>query len=471
MRRLAGILAAAALIAGVTPTLAGNFEFVVPGGAGLDLKITGYGRDGAEIFADDAPAFESRNGGPAYLIRVDDTLLRDSGLKEWCVEDRSGQWEALPAPNAQVMLCDNQPSETRGSYGFTPRVKRALAGTAAPAAVAEPSGEAPERPDKLLVACIQSELNHKGYATGRPDGVIGNRTRAAAEAYLAGAASSGLAPLSDSNLAEWCDALAVQEPRPVAIETQGNIGPFEGNLEDRVRKAESSLIEAFGISPRETITFFVSGDEKWLTDNYLKVNGLPNNYRKGKMESFGACDPVAEFAYQSVFVCAESNIWKRGPVFQQMVMGHEYFHALSGDLAGELGEKACCYEMNRMGPLGPEWLKEGGAQYAAIVSTAELGLSNLEQDIRRTTRELRGVDLSLAGRNTRDGYNRLGRDKSELVGIVASHLLAKRAGRQSLANYYRYLGYGRGHEESFRAAFGLDMDDLEAALEAYVAGQ
>ena len=460
------------MIAGVAPALADNFEFVVPGDPGLDLRITGYGSDGAEIFADDAPALENRNGAPAYVIRVDGPLLRDSGLTAWCVEDRSGRWEALPAPDAQVMLCDDQPSETRGSYGFIARSERAIAGGTAPAANVEVAGVTPQVSERLLVACIQAELNWKGFNTGRPDGVIGNRTRSAAEAYLAATPGSGLAPLGEDNLAAWCAELAVHEPKPVAIETEGNIGPFEGNLEDRVRKAESALIDAFGISPRETITFFVSSDEKWLTDNYLRMNDLPNNYRKGKLESFGACDPVAEFAYRSVFVCAESPHWARGgDVFQQMVMGHEYFHALSGDLAGELGEKACCYEMNRMGPLGPEWLKEGGAQYAALVSTAELGLTNLDQDIRRTTRDLGGVDLSLSGRNTRDGYNGLGRDKSELVGILASHLLAERAGRESIPNYYRYLGYGRGHEESFRAAFGLDMDELEALLEAYVAGQ
>ncbi len=470
LNRLAGCVAAAA-IAGVAPALADNFEFVVPGEPGLDLRITGYGSDGAEIFADDAPSLENRNGAPVYVIRVDDTLLRGSGFGEWCVEDRSGRWEMLPEPGARVMLCDDQPSETRGSYGFTHRTERALGGTPAPEAAVAADAEAEDRPEKLLVACIQSELNWKGYDTGRPDGVIGNRTRSAAEAYLAATPGSGLAPLAEDNLGQWCDALAVHAPKPVVIETQGDIGPFEGNLEERVRNAEAVLIEAFGISPRETITFFVSGDEEWLTENYLRMNGLPGSFRRGKLESFGACDPVAEFAYRSVFVCTETSSWNRGRVFQQMVLGHEYFHALSGDLGAELGEKACCYEMDRMGPLGPEWLKEGGAQYAALVSASELGLSNFEQDIRRTAREIRTVDLSLSGRNTRQGFNGLGRDKSELVGIVASHILAERSGRQSIANYYRYLGYGRGHEEAFRAAFGLDMDDLEALVEAYVAGQ
>jgi hypothetical protein len=263
----------------------------------------------------------------------------------------------------------------------------------------------------------------------------------------------------------------VHEPKPVEIKTHGNIGPFEGSLETLVRKAESALISAYGISPRETITFFVSDDAGWLSDNYLRVNGLPNAARRGKMESFGHCDPIAEFAYQSVFVCAAAAAWNRGEMLRQMVLGHEYFHALSGDLAADLGRKACCYDLSRMGPLGPEWLKEGGAQYAAVVSTAELGSTNLELDIRRTTSELRGIDLDLAARNSRQGYNRLGSHQSEQVGIVASHILAQRTGRQSITNYYRYLGYGRGHEEAFISAFGLEMDELQTLLKAYVAGE
>lgn len=392
-------------------------------------------------------------------------LLRGSGLREWCVEDRSGRWGMLPSPAAPVMLCDDRPSETRGSYGFVNRAQKPLH----PASTTsyQIAKVRIELPEKLLIACIQAELGWKGFDAGRPDGVIGGRTRSAAAAYLVAHPNPGLGALEPSNYLEWCDALSVHEPRPVVIETKGSLGAFEGKLEAQVRTAERVLTEQFQIAPRDTITFYVSSDAEWLTDNNLRAYGLPRSYRRGKLESFGACEPVAEFGYQSVFVCVRSAEWNRGEWFQQMVMGHEYFHALSSDLSGERARKACCYDPDLIGPLGPEWLKEGGAQYAALVLLAEMGIHDLETEIGKLARAVPPIDLSLEARNARSGYYRLDQGDTR-IGVLATHALVLQAGRKSLPNYYRYLGYGLGHEEAFRWAFGQSMGEFQPMFEEFL---
>lgn len=462
----------ACLLLSAAPALGGNFEFVVAAEAGLDMRITGYSRDGALMFEDSAPASETREGAHAYVIRVDETILVNGRLGAWCVEDRSGKWKAASA--AGVMVCDDRPSETRGSYRFTARSERPSDGGAGGGSAGEAievEAVAPQPSPRVLVACIQTELGYKGFDAGSADGQMGAKTRRAAEAYLAAAPGAGLAPLAENNLAQWCDTLAVRDGKVAAVEIHGDTGALAGRSEALVRAVQDSISRVFESPPIETITYYVSADAAWLTDKYVAANRLGASARPGKLESFGACDPIAEFAYRSVYICAGHPRWASSPGFQFLVFAHEFFHALSGDLARKLGERACCYDLSRMGPLGPEWLKEGGAQYAAFAATEALGGVVLDEVMGKIAVDLAGVNLDLEGRNSRDGYNRLGRDKSELVGMLATHLLTERAGRKALPDYYRYLGYGVGHEEAFKSAFGLSIAEFQPMLDAVVAAR
>lgn len=457
----------ACLSVAIFPAHAGNFEFVVTAERGLDLRITGYAADGAEMFEDAAPSSETRDGTHAYVIRVDETILKATPLAAWCIEDRSGKW-SVPSSTG-VMACDDRPSETRGSYLFTARAERPGTGGGGDTPTARIEKVAPQPSQRVLVACIQTELGAKGFNAGPADGQMGARTLRAAEAYLEATADAKLAPLADDNLATWCEALAAHEGKPFQLHTKGDIAPFVA-LDQQVAVVQRTISAIFGTAPLETITFYISKDENWLADKYLAANGLGANFRPSKVESFGKCDPVAEFGYRSAFVCAAAELWSRGAGMQMQVIAHEYFHALSGDQARRLGEKACCYDLSRMGPLGPEWLKEGGAQFAALATLEELGAGDLDAVMGRFAPSLRDKNLDIAGRNTREGYNRLGRDVSENVGVLAAYVLTERAGRKALATYYRYLGYEVGHEEAFMSAFGVSISELQLLLDEFVAG-
>jgi hypothetical protein len=101
-----------------------NFEFTVEGQVGLSLVITGYNRDGLQMFKQVVADSENRSEGITYVIRVDEAILQKSKLTEWCVEDPAGGWNLLPEGRPNVMLCDNKPFETRGSYKFESRTEK-----------------------------------------------------------------------------------------------------------------------------------------------------------------------------------------------------------------------------------------------------------------------------------------------------------------------------------------------------------
>jgi hypothetical protein len=119
------ILAAIGVI-GCTQTVhgAGNFEFVIKGQPGLKLVVAGLTGSGKIVFQDSVSAPEKRKGETLYVLRVDEELLKQNRLAQWCVVDTTGKWKALPKGRTQVALCDDNPQETGGSYVFSPRTEK-----------------------------------------------------------------------------------------------------------------------------------------------------------------------------------------------------------------------------------------------------------------------------------------------------------------------------------------------------------
>ena len=102
----------------------GNFEFVAKGQAGLNLVVVGFSPSGRQIFQETTSVPENRNGQSVYVVRVDDTLLKQSSLAQWCVFDAAGKWNLLFKERTQVALCDDRPVETGGSYRFESRIEK-----------------------------------------------------------------------------------------------------------------------------------------------------------------------------------------------------------------------------------------------------------------------------------------------------------------------------------------------------------
>ena len=194
MKRL--IMGAIALAFFSGPALAENFQFTVAAEPGLRLSISGYAADGSQMFKETVQSQQVYNNTKVYLILVEESILQSARLKEWCVEDTSGQWHALPADGSSRMICDNKPSETRGTYDFVAR--RNVSSSAA------------------AIVCVQDELNALGFNAGTADGVLGGKTQQAATAYVQFVKQTDAAfvmpAVTADNARMWCETVARQNP-------------------------------------------------------------------------------------------------------------------------------------------------------------------------------------------------------------------------------------------------------------------
>lgn len=325
------------------------------------------------------------------------------------------------------------------------------------------------------VRCVQQFLTDAGYEIGGVDGAFGSKTAAGGEAFLdspEGAPFITLPPLSKVTARVWCDILVPREVIPANVLIQDDAKEIQSRLE-RYIKEGAVEIQAFvaanftNLVHLHPVTVYVSTDGEWLTEHYLEDGNLPNGFRQGKLESFGACDPAAEFRGYSIYLCMSHYEWQRGEVTTKGILAHEYWHTFQADLAGTRGVNCCNSDKEAEAAFGPEWLKEGSAQYMRHAFTASLGMADLQREIDNLKTNLDG-NFNLLDRNNREGYRKYGRDVSENMGVIATHLLVQRSGFDALANFYRYLGGGLKARDAFKEAFGLSMEDFEVTFIGYV---
>jgi hypothetical protein len=325
------------------------------------------------------------------------------------------------------------------------------------------------------VRCVQQYLTDVGIDVGGVDGAFGSKTAAGGEIFLdspQGAQFATLPPLSKVTARVWCDVLIPREPVPAQVVIKDDANKIrdrvEQFVEEGVRQTEALFAANFtNLVHLQPVTVYVSTDGEWLTENYLRDGNLPNGFRQGKLESFGACDPAAEFRGYSVYLCMSHQEWQKGPQTIKGIVAHELFHTVQADLVGARGIACCNNDNEAEAAFGPEWLKEGSAQYMRHVLTYAIGLTDLERDIADLVTNLRG-NFNLLDRNNRAGYREHGRDVSENMGVIATHLLVQRSGFDSLANFYRYMGAGLKARDAFKQAFGLSMEEFEVAFISYV---
>ena len=463
MRILSPLLAMTALLC--EPALAaGNFEFAVPGEPGLKMQITGYAADGSTLFQSGAGGPELRDGQLFHTFRIDDTFQQGGALVKWCVEESTGKWSL--AQGSTAPLCDTAPSETRGRYVFRPSDEAAIA-AAPPTSVSMTPGEA--------TSCVQAGLNGLGYPAGVVDGAWGGKPAAAADEF---AARQDVAwpDLTTETVADWCArltaALVDGSARPPSDLAAFRFGPdIDSSVAIETRKAIEDIDiyfrEVFGTALQQPGTIYVSSDATWMADAYLRQTGLGQNYRRGKLENFEACNG-GEAGYGFLFMCAKSDVfsgdWFNAGSLAQRTFGlaHEYFHILQFERAYD-DAASCCESRER---LGPQWLVEGAAEYVAFRILADSKRLNLQREIDWHTRQAGKTGLPLAEMHARDGF--YSEPLASSAGMIAAHMLAESAGLGALGQFYTELGTGQPWSEAFEAAFGETLEAFEARYEAAI---
>jgi len=467
------VVAAIGLIA-ATPAIADNFEFVVPGEPGLSLSITGYDKAGGQMFEATAGSPEQRDGKPAYIVRIDETILNSAPMARWCVEDASGRWSELQGRDGATGLCDDQPSETRGSYGFKPlSVMAATTPVAGTTTVLEMSvAEA--------AACVQESLNHVGFDAGVVDGHMGRRTFEAALEFAVLQDGQAYPELGEDTAAKWCVTMKT------AIDTGRARGPmdqvarfrFGPDIDISVARDTRAGIEAvdayfrksFGSALETPGTIYVSSDAEWMADNYVAHLKVGQGIRRDKVEWFAGCHG-GEAGYGFMFMCAKADVFSgdwfgAGRAAQRSFgLAHEYFHMLQYERAyGRL--EGCCSGNNSLKMLGPQWLVEGSAEYVAFRLLGDNGKLNLKREIDWHTQKAAEVGSILAEMQTRQSY--YAEPRASSAGMIAAHLLAESAGLRSLADFYGEIGSGKDWEAAFQGAFGMTAEEFSARYEDHI---
>lgn len=452
----------------VSPVFAaGNFEFAVAGEPGLRMSIVGYAADGSTLFESDTGTPQLQDGKLFHTFRIDETFLQGAPLTRWCVDEPTGRWSAL-AGGLAAPLCDTAPSETRGRYVFTP------SDAATPATLAAAPDASSAMSVEQATSCIQAGLNGIGYAAGVVDGAMGGKTGAAAVEFI-GWQDSAWPELSADTAPDWCMRLTAaladgSAKAPADDVALFRFGPdIDSSVAMDTRNGIADVVayfsEVFGGPLKQPGTIYVSSDAAWMTDAYLRQTGLGETYRRGKMENFQGCHG-GEAGYGFLFMCARSDVfngdWFNAGSLAQRTFGlaHEYFHIMQFERAYD--EAADCCESRER--LGPQWLVEGAAEYAAFRILADSKRMNLDREIAWHTQQAGKVSLRLDQMQTRDGY--YADPLASSAGLVAAHMLAQEAGLPALGLFYSELGTGKSWSAAFGAAFG---ETLEAFHERYEA--
>jgi hypothetical protein len=316
------------------------------------------------------------------------------------------------------------------------------------------------------VSCVQQILTDAGHDVGGVDGAFGSKTAAGGEAFLASpqGAQFTLPPLTKMTVRLWCDMLAPAPSVPIDVQFKGT--KIYDSMRRSIEKGAENTDKFFALNftnleHREPVTIFAGNDEEWMADNYLKATGFGEGFRPGKLESFAACDPAAEFAWYSLFLCLDHKDWSKGDLPSQGIVAHELWHTIQADLIGDKARACCTSNDQAEAVFGPEWLKEGSATYINYALMDALNVSVIEKDMEFLRGTLQGYS-NLLDRNNRQGYREEGggSDVSQTLGVLATHMLVQRSGFDGLANFYRYLGGGQT-KAAFAEAFGISMDDFE----------
>ncbi len=460
------------LIVGVIPAFAGNFEFVVPGEAGLTLSIAGYSSDGSEMFAAISNNAETRDGNSVYIVRIDENILKSTRLAKWCVTEATGKWSTAAGSTQQI--CDEAPSEMRGSYLFVaPKVT-------ASAAAAPDAAPALAMTDKDATACVQSGLNSIGYAAGPSDGLLGRGTAAASAAFAANQSEGTWPDLTKDSATTWCTQLTT------ALEQGKAVGPIDdiallrfgpdvdaGTIEHTIagmKDIHAYYSESLGGALKTPGTIYISSDAQWLTDHYVDHLQMGEGIRSGKLANFLGCHG-GEAGPGFMFFCAKSDVfsgdWFGSGLAAQRTFGlaHEYFHMLQYERAyGRL--EGCCDGRNTVEKVGPQWLVEGAAEYVAFKILGDSGRMNFAREIDWHTQKAAEVDVPLSKMQTREGY--YAEPLASSAGMIAAHMLAETSGFPALAEFYNHMGAGQSWDTAFETAFGMTPEAFYESYEAEI---
>jgi len=310
---------------------------------------------------------------------------------------------------------------------------------------------APAYAQDANVRCVQQYLKQEGFPITVADGLFGPNTQGAAAQFLA-AQGADLPELTRENAAIWCDALMPSQIHYVADDGVDN--SFSANVKKGAQQAEMFLAQHFGETATQPVTAFMSPNAAYLANAYKQTVGNRNDFSAN-------CNPNAVYGWYSMYFCTNSDIWSRGSTFIQEVAAHEYWHVMQSQWIGEAA-RPCCTTNTGITIFGPEWLKEGGAQYIAYRATK----SGINRELANRARDAR-EGSAISEYISRAGLRRDG-DVANAAGFIGTHYLVTEEGYGSLRTFYQNIGTGMSYQNAFASAFGRTIEQFDVDFAEYL---
>jgi len=186
-----------------------------------------------------------------------------------------------------------------------------------------------------------------------------------------------------------------------------------------------------------------------LANAYSRATGLsPEAARAAWVGVAGRGGTGGIWLYLGGSWWTRADRWER-----QHVVAHELFHVLQGEFSVQLGGSS----EGEVRRSGPEWLLEGGADYAARRVAEVLGGPSMETARKLGRARASSIDIPLRVLETRAGMDRAGNAGYELAMLGVDALLRGRDA-SALRTFYSQVGTGvitgMPWPQAFEIAFG-----------------
>lgn len=195
---------------------------------------------------------------------------------------------------------------------------------------------------------------------------------------------------------------------------------------------------------------------------HLKLN-LTNALREQKRSAGSEAVP------EGIFLQVDPSSLSASPGLWLRVVAHEYFHVLQYSRAKTKPEPiSVSIPPDQIKPIGPVWLTEGGANYAAAKVLAKYELFKYDDARVQSVKAVMNAPASLSSAETfvgaakTAGYNN---------GFLATEFLTKQYGEKSILRFYEGIGEGLTWQAAFQKAFSISIVEFYRTYDAYAQAQ
>jgi len=319
-------------------------------------------------------------------------------------------------------------------------------------------------------SCVQEQLNALGFDTGKPDGVLGRKTRSALAQYEKANGRLTLRKLDADHAVVHCRQLGLRHPELKAYWPSrqqqfefifgDSVSPkFRTDVSATILGNFAALQTEFGLEIPLTIKVVVASSAKetlQLTKKHYKIE--LNNFSQiasdicSTKNGFSATAPPL-----MIVVCRNGTMEVDKNIHRwwfENTLAHELFHQVQYQLAGWMNLK---FGMNAvLNGNGPVWMSEGSADVFSIRATDHW----TQATYRDYSWKFLGESApNLAALEREDALSRYAR-QIYAGGRLSVYRLVDANGLESIISFYEDLGLLDSWKAAFRQNFGESAKDF-----------